>query len=164
MSSAFNYAPAAHNKDNIRLTNGRKPVRNDKACSAVHKLCKSILNEKLRAGVNGGGSLVKNQHRGIQKHNARNAEELLLPLGKAAARFVKYGVVTFRKTHYEPVRVTGLCGGDDFVFRCLRPAHCNVLPNGPRLKPCFLKNHAEFFAQLMAGHGTGFHSVNKNFT
>ena len=50
MSSAFNYAPAAHNKDNIRLTNGRKPVRNDKACSAVHKLCKSILNEKLRAG------------------------------------------------------------------------------------------------------------------
>ena len=26
------------------------------------------------------------------------------------------------------------------------------------------KGKPEFFAQLMAGHGTGFHSVNKNFT
>ena len=73
-------AAILHNKDDIRLADGGKPVGDDEARAPLHHARKGLLNFQFRARVDGGGCLIKNQHRRQAEHHARNAEKLLLPL------------------------------------------------------------------------------------
>lgn len=57
----------------------------DEARAALHQTVEGLLNFDLRARVDGGRRLVEDEHRRKAEHDARNAQQLLLPLGQAAA-------------------------------------------------------------------------------
>ena len=53
-----------HHQDHIRRADGRQPVGNDKAGSALHHPSEGILDLQFRTGIDGGGGLVQDQHGG----------------------------------------------------------------------------------------------------
>ena len=81
----------------------------DEAGAALHHPGKGCLDTHLGAGVDGGGGLVQNQHRGQTEHHAGDAEQLLLALADVAAVLGDDGVVALGQARDEVVDV-GLAG------------------------------------------------------
>ena len=133
----------------------------DKGRSALHEPAERILNLHFGSGVDGRGCLIEYEHRRMRQHDARNAEELLLPLRKISAGFAYHGIIAVRKPFDKIVGVGCRGGGDYLIFACIGPAHCDVFTDGALLQPGFLQNHAELSAQLTPGHGLGVCSVHQ---
>ena len=76
----FDDAAMIHDKDQVRVSNSREPVGNNKACSAFHQLAHRLLNENLCSGIDAASGLIKYQDRRIGQKRASNGEQLLLSL------------------------------------------------------------------------------------
>ena len=96
VSYAPYYLTVFHDHNKICVFDGIKAVRHDKRGAPAHKLGKRFLNLDLGARVDRGGSLIKYKHWRESKHNARNAQKLLLPLGKLRAVLAEHSVISLR--------------------------------------------------------------------
>ena len=52
-----------HRENDIRISDGRKPVHNHKARAALHELLHGTLDQMLCPRIDGGGRLVEDQDR-----------------------------------------------------------------------------------------------------
>ena len=86
MRTRFDDLTVVHDEDHIRLADGGKSVRHDKARSSFHHRSERVLNLHFGSGVDGGGGFVEDQHGRERKHNAGNAKELLLSLRVRSTR------------------------------------------------------------------------------
>ena len=84
MPSLLNDVPVLHDKNHVRLADGRQAVRHDEACSALHHLRERMLDFELRSRVDRAGRLVENQHGRIGDRRARDGQKLALPLREVA--------------------------------------------------------------------------------
>ena len=80
MASAFGNTILGENQYFFGVTNGGKPVGNDKGGSALHQCVHPLLYQRLGAGVDGGGGFVQNHDRRISHRGTGNGNELALPL------------------------------------------------------------------------------------
>ena len=80
MVSLFHDAPVPHHQDTVGITEGGKPVRDNKAGTPLHHVLEGLLDLDLRPGVDGGSCLIKDQHWREAEHGPRNAEQLLFSL------------------------------------------------------------------------------------
>ena len=102
--------------------------------------------------------------RGQAKHDARDAEELLLPLRKTAAGFADIGIVAVGQAADEAVSMGGLCGGDYLLFRGVRAAHRDVFAHRAAPQPGILQHHAEAGAELRTGHAPRFRAAEQDLS
>ena len=152
MISLLHDVPVPHDQDGVRVPDGGQPVGHNEAGAALHHLLEGLLDADLRAGVDGGGGLVQNQHGRQAQHYPGNAQQLLLPLGNGAAILPDDRVIALGKPLDKAVGVGGLGGLHHFLQGGLRLAIGNVLPNGSPLQPGVLKHHAIAAAQAVAGN------------
>ena len=68
------------NHDAVRVFDGGKTVGDHESGAALHQPVHALLNQRLGAGVDGGGGLVQNQHRGIGHGGPCNGKKLPLAL------------------------------------------------------------------------------------
>ena len=80
MISLLNDTSVFHDKDLIRITDGRETVGNDEACSALHHPVESFLDQHFGSCINAGGCLVKDQHWWQAQHDTGDTEKLFLSL------------------------------------------------------------------------------------
>ena len=141
-----------HHEDDVGLPDGGKAVCHDEAGAALHHPGKGCLDTHLGAGVDGGGGLVQNQHRGQTEHHAGDAEQLLLALADVAAVLGDDGVVALGQAADEAVGM-GCLGRCHHLFEGgIRLAVGDVLPHGAGPEPGILQHHAVAAAQGGAGH------------
>ena len=143
--SAFDHVAVAHDKDQIGVFDGGQAMRNDKAGASLCQLIHRPLDQKLGAGIDRRGGLVKDEHGRILQHGTCNGQQLLLP-GRDAGAFGQNSVKALRQRVNKFVQSAGA-------------AHCLQLLVGDALhivnkvfahrslkQPGILQHHAE---QLM---------------
>ena len=81
MIALFYNIAILHHQYEIRITDGGKPVGNDKAGSAFHQMIHSLLDLLFRPGIHGAGCFVQNHDFIVRQNSAGNGEKLLLALG-----------------------------------------------------------------------------------
>ena len=113
MIALFHHVALLHHEDNIGVFDGGKTMRHDKARSAFHQFIERIGNAAFRAGIHRGRGFVENEHIGKGKHDARDAQKLLLPRRKVHF-FGDVRIVAMRQARDETVRVAGFRRGDHF--------------------------------------------------
>ena len=86
-----------HHQNDVRLADGREAMGDNKARAALHQAVEGLLNFDLRARVDGGCRLVEDEHRRKAEHDARDTQQLLLPLGQAAAILGDRRVIALRQ-------------------------------------------------------------------
>ena len=96
MIARFNDVAVLDHEDDVGVLNGGKTVCDDKRGAPLHKVLHRRLNLLFGAAVHIGGGLIKDQHRGIGQHGARNGDELALTLGNIDTVIGQNGIVLSR--------------------------------------------------------------------
>ena len=86
MRASFHDALIANVQDAVAVLDGGQTVRNDERRASLQQRLNAVLQQLLRLGVDGGGCLVQYQDARVAQQRARESNQLLLPLRKAAAR------------------------------------------------------------------------------
>ena len=125
--------------DAVRIFYGRKAVRNDKSRPALHEPVHTLLHQRFRSGIDGGGRFVQNQDGRIGDRRPRNREQLALPLAEVGAIPGQHRLIAVRQPADKPVRVGKLRSRDAFVVRRLsitvpvnRWVSCKTMPRERR--------------------------------
>ena len=84
LAAALDDAALLQHHDAVCIADGGQAVRNDKAGAAVHQAVHAALHQRFGAGIDGGGGLVQDQHRGIGHGGAGDGQQLALPLREVA--------------------------------------------------------------------------------
>ena len=71
--------PMIDDQNNVRLADGRKPVRNDKGRGALHQGLRGALDQLLRRGIHRAGGLVKHEDPGFGDDGPRKGNQLFFP-------------------------------------------------------------------------------------
>ncbi len=87
----------------------------DEGSPAVHEAVHALLHQHLGAGVNGGGGLVQDEHRGIGHCGPGDGQQLALALAEVGAVAGDPGVVALGQAADESVGV-GQFGRGDALF------------------------------------------------
>ena len=109
------------------------------------------MDADFRAGIDGGGGLVQDEHGRQAQHHPGDAQQLLLALGDGAAVLADDRVIALGQPLDEAVGVGGLGGLHHLLQGGLGPAIGDVLPDGAPLQPGVLQHHAVAAAQAVAG-------------
>ena len=152
MAALLHNVAVLHHKNHVRLADGGKAVRHNKAGTALHHAGKGFLDTHLGASINRGCCFVQDQHRRQAEHHAGNAQQLLLALTDVAAVLGDDGIVALRQAADEAVCMGGFGCCHDLFKACIRLAVGNVFPHGTGPQPCILQHHAVAAAQGSAGH------------
>ena len=112
-----------------------------------HEGIHALFNELFRPGVDGGGGLVQNQHRGIGHRRPGDGQQLPLPLAQAAAVAGDGGVIPLGQVADEAVGVGQLGCGHDLLVGGVGPPIADVLGDGAGKQVRVLQHHAQGPAQ-----------------
>lgn len=78
MGPHLGYPATVHGHDAVRRPDGGEPVGDDEDRAAVDQPGERLLDQGLRAGVQGRGRLVQDQYPGVADQRAGDGEPLLL--------------------------------------------------------------------------------------
>lgn len=99
--------------DLIGVADGRETVSNGDGSAAGSGAVESVLNNRLRIGVERRRRLVEQQNLRVGDDGTSDSDALLLPAGEEHATFADMGVVALRKRRDETIGVGELGGIDD---------------------------------------------------
>ena len=112
-----------------------------------HQGIHPLLDELLRAGVDGGGGLVQDQHRGIRHGGPGNGQQLALALAETAAVPGDDGVVPLGQVADEGVGIGQPGRRPDLLVRGVQLAVADVVGDGAGEQVGILQNNAQGPAQ-----------------
>lgn len=130
MIAMFDDASRLHDEDRVGVTNGGDPVSDHETCPFCAECRHGLLNQHLRARIDGARRLVEDQNCGVREECTGDSEKLLLPHTHDATFVIDHRVVSVGKCTHEPVHVRRLSCGLDLLFGRLRIAVGNILPDG----------------------------------
>ena len=93
MISLLDNVTVFHNQDQVCILDGRKSVRDHKACSALHQIVHGFLDTHFGSGIYRGGCLIQDQNLIIGKDCPGNSEKLFLSLGNITGFFIQNHVI-----------------------------------------------------------------------
>ena len=102
-------AAVVQDHDTVGIHNGTQPVGDNEGGPPMHQGIHALGNQRLRSGVDGGGGLVQNHHRGICYRRPGDGNQLPLTLGKAGTVAGELRVVALGQPGDEIVGVGQLC-------------------------------------------------------
>src|SRR5690349_7197557 len=85
VSAALQDTSVFDDQNLIRAADGRKAVRDDERGAAFHQIPEPFLNQRLRFGIEAGGSFVQDQNARVGKNGAGDRNTLALAAGKLNA-------------------------------------------------------------------------------
>ena len=141
--------PLLQDHDGLGVAHGGQAVGDDEHGPVRHQMVHARLDELFRAGVNGAGGLVQDQHRRIRYGDTGNGQELALPLAETAAIIGNPGVVAIRQVADEGIRVGQAGGGADFLIGGVQLAVADVIGNGAGEQMGVLEDDAQGPAEAL---------------
>ena len=135
--------------DAIRIADGGQAVSDNKGGAAIHQAIHAPLHQCLGAGINGGGRLVQDQHRGICHSCPCNSQQLALSLREAGAISGKHGIIAIRQTADKAVCIGQAGSGNALLIRSIQPAVADILQHGPGEQMGVLQHDAQAAAQIV---------------
>ena len=136
-----------HN-DDIGVFDGGQAVGDDEHRPAVHQGVHALLDDGLRAGVDGGGGLVQDHHRRVRHGGPGDGQQLPLALAQVGAVLRQHGLVALRQTGDEVVGPSQLRGGDTLLVGSLQVAIADILHNCAGEEDGILEHDAQGPAQV----------------
>ena len=112
-----------------------------------HEGIHALFNELFRPGIDGGGSLVQDQHRRIGYRCPGDGQQLPLALAQAAAVTGDRGVVSLGQVADKAVGVGQLSRRHDLLVGGVGPSVADVLGHGAGKQVRILQHHAQGPAQ-----------------
>jgi len=82
MRSLFDDTSVFHDKNLICISNRRKTMRYDKACTSLHKTVKSFLNHQFSSGIDTGSGFIQYQHWRQTEHDTGDTKKLFFTLAQ----------------------------------------------------------------------------------
>ena len=149
MIAALDDLAVFQHENRVGIAHGRQAVGNNEHRPSVHQAVEAALDELLRAGIDGGGRLVENQHRRLGNRRPRDGQQLPLALREVRAVGIEQGVVALRQVGDEIVRVGDLGGADAVLVRRVELAVADVLHHRAGEQMRVLQNDAERAAQIV---------------
>ena len=150
MGSLLHDISLIHNKDEVRITDGRQTVGNDEAGPSFHQAIHCFLNHNLSSGIHGAGGFIQNKDLRIRQNRPRYGKQLLLPLGYITGLLVEHHLVSVGKGGDEVVHMGGLCCLDYLLIGCVQLAVTDIIHDGSVKQPGILENHSKHPAQITA--------------
>ena len=148
MAAALDDAALLQHHDAVCIADGGQAVRNDKAGAAVHQAVHAALHQRFGAGIDGGGGLVQDQHRGICHGRTGDGQQLALALREVGTIAGEHGVVALRQTLDEAICVGKAGSGDALFIGSLQPAIADVLHHRAGEQVGVLQHDAQRTAQI----------------
>ena len=131
----------------ICIADGRKPVCDDKAGSAVEHMRDRLLDHLLRFRVDGTGGLIQHEDARVGQHDARKGEQLLLTGGQPRAALADLRRITLFHAFDKGVRMDERGGMAHLLVGCFRTAEADVIRNGAGKQVGGLEHIAEIGLQ-----------------
>ena len=147
MVACFYNISILHDKDDVRIADGRKAVCDDEAGASFGQTVHRLLNQQLCPGVDAGGRLVQNQNLWIGEDGPCDGQQLLLTLADVACLFVEDRVIAVRQGADKVVHLRRLCSRYHLFISGIQSAEADVFPDGIVVQPGVLQHHAKAVAQ-----------------
>ena len=119
----------------------------DEHGAAGHEAVHALLDELFRAGVDGAGGLIQNQHRRVGAGRPGDVQQLPLALAEVAAVAGEDGLVALGQAADEAVRAGQLGGGLHLLVGGVQAAVADVVRHGAGEEVGILEHHAQGPAQ-----------------
>src|SRR5450756_1792285 len=152
VAALFDDRTMVHDKDVVRISDGRETVGNDETGPAGHQLCHCLLDAYFRSGIDAACGLVENQDGWVCQDHTCDGQQLLLTGRDIGGFFVEDGVVSFRQAPDEVIGVRSLGGSHDLLLRSIVAPIGNILTDRTVEQPRVLQNHTEHGAQTAPTH------------
>ena len=118
-------------------------MSNDEDRAALHQVVHALLDDLLRAGIDGGGGLIQDQHRGIGAGGTGDVEKLPLALAEAAAVTGEDSLIALGQVADELIGAGQMGGGLHLLIRCVQTAVADVIGHGAGKEVGILEHHAQ---------------------
>ena len=148
MGAALDDPPLIQHHNAVGIADGAQTVGDDEGSPALHKGVHTLLHQCLSTGIDGGGCLIQDHHRGIGHCRPGNGDELPLTLAQPRAVAGEHGVVALRQPGDEVVGVGQLCRLDAFLLRGIQLAVTDVVHHRAGEQVGILQHHAQRAAQI----------------
>ena len=148
VGATFNDASVIQHHDAVGIFNSGQTVGNDKDGTTCHQLIHAILHQLFGTGIDGGGGLVQDHHRGIGHSCTGDGDQLPLSLGKAGAVAGQLGVVTLGQASDEVVGICQLGSFDAILVGGVQSAVTDVVHYCAGEQVGFLQHHAQAAPQI----------------
>src|SRR5262245_10368162 len=104
-----NDPPGSELNSHIAFFEGAQPVGNHARGTSLHETFHRFYDGGLSLNVQSAGRLIQNEDWSVLEKCARQRNSLTFTSGKKHAPFADLGLVSFRQTHDEVMRVGKLC-------------------------------------------------------
>lgn len=122
MRALLEHDATAHDEDAVSVLDCGEPMRDGDGGAAGGSLVERVLDNTLRLGVEGGGSLVQEQDARVGDNGAGDGNTLLLTTRQKETALADHGVVGFGELRNEAVRIrldTGLLDERELLLPAL---------------------------------------------
>ena len=110
-------AAVVHHDDQVGVLHGGDALRDDDLGGLGDIGSEARADERVGAGIDGGGRVVEDQHLRLLEQRARDAQALLLAAGDVRAALLDVGVVAVGEGADKVVRLRELAGRDELLVR-----------------------------------------------
>ena len=148
MGAPLDDAALIQNHDAVGIADGGQPVGDDENRPALHQRVHAGLDLGLGVGIDGGGGLVQDHHRGIRHRRPGDGDELPLALGEPGAVAGEHGLVALGQPGDEVVGVGQLGGVDALLVRGVQLAVADVVHHRAGEQVGLLEHHPQGAAQI----------------
>src|SRR5450759_3863384 len=162
VSALFNDRTVVHDKDVVRISDGRETVGNDEAGPTGHQLCHCFLDAYFRSGIDAACGFVENQNGWICQDHTRDGQQLLLTSRDVGGLFIEDGIVSFWQTPDEVIGMRSLGGSHDLLLRSVVAPVGNILTDRAVEEPGILQDHTKHGAQTAPAHLPGLDAVERD--
>src|SRR5664280_2324114 len=141
MGALFNDRTMVHDKDVVRISDGRETMSDDEAGPASHQLCHCFLDTYFRSGIDAACSFIENQNGWICQDHTSDGQQLLLTSRDIGGLFIEDGIVSFGQTPDEVIGMRSLGGSHDLLLRSVVAPVGNILTDRAVEEPGILQDH-----------------------
>ena len=148
MAAALDDAALLQDHDAVCVADSGEAVGDDEAGAAVHQAVHAALHQSLGAGVDGGSSLIEDEHRRVGDGCAGDGQQLTLALRQVRAVAGQHGVVALGQALDEAVGVGQTGCGDALLVGGLQTAIADVLHDRAGEQVGILQHDAQRAAEV----------------
>ena len=126
MVPPLHHPAVLQHQDGVGVADGGEPVGDDEDRPAPHEAVQPLLDELLRPGIDRGGGLVQDQHRGLGHRRPGDGQQLPLALGEVCPVGGQHGLIALGQVGDEVVGVGDLGCPDAVLVRGRQPPVADV--------------------------------------
>ena len=141
--------PALEHEDEIRVLDGRDPLRDDELRRLRDLRAQRCADLRVGLRVDSGGRVVEDQNLRLFQQRPRDAQPLLLPAGDVRAALLDIGVVFVRHLLDKFIRARQLAGPLQLLVRRVRVAPAQILLDRAGEQHVLLQHDRDLVAQRL---------------